>query len=225
MPADQAAGLRRRSGRQALRCIHGLFDSAESSPRLAQALHRRGWTVLLVDSCGRLFADSPTRSLFDWRQQLERGQLHRLPQSYGEGWHAPGARADEPALARAAQGYDCVVFDAGPNAASLARMPGADHAMVIEMNATHASMQRGYALLKTLSHLHGAMRVGLVGDAATCHRVRAACMQFLDARFAQAVYSATHEDGVFAELAARMAGEETGSTTRYKTGIHPNHGW
>ena len=225
MPADQAAGLRRRSGRQAPRCIHGCFDSVESAPRLAQALHRCGWTVLLVDSCGRLFADSPTCSLFDWRQQLERGQLHRLPLLYGDGWHAPGARADEPALVRVAQGYDCVVFDAGPNAASLARMPGADHAMVVEVNATHESMQRGYALLKTLSHLHGAMRVGLAGDAAACHRVHAACVQFLDAQFARAIDSAVHEDDVFAALAARMTGEETGLTTRYKTGTNPNHGW
>ena len=209
MAADQAAGLRRRSGRQAVRCIHGFFDSAESAPRLAQALHQCGWTALLVDSCGRIFADSSTRSLFDWRQQLARGQVYTLPLPYGDGWHAPGARADEPALVRVAHGYDCVVFDAGPNAANLAPMPGAAHAMVIEVKAAHESMQRGYALLKTLSHSHEVPRIGLVGDPVSCNHVRAACAHFLGPRFAQAIYSSAYEGDAFVELAVRMAGEET----------------
>jgi hypothetical protein len=225
MAADQAAGLRRRSGRHALRCIHGFFDSAESAPRLAQALHRYGWTTLLVDSCGRIFADSPTRSLFGWRQQLERGQLHMLPLSYGDGWYAPGARADEPALVRVAHDYDCVVFDAGLNAANLALMPGAIYAWVIEVNTTHESMQRGYALVKTLSHTHEAFSISLVGDPVACTHVRAACAHFLGPQLAQAICNSAYEGDAFAELAVRMAGEETSLTTRYKTGINPNHGW
>jgi hypothetical protein len=225
VPADQAAGLRRRSGRQALRCIHGFFESPQSASRLMQALHQRGWTALLVDSCGRIFADSPTRSLFDWRQQLERGQLLLQPLSQGEGWHAPGVRADEPALVRVAHGYDCVVFDAAPSTGGLALMPGAAHAMVIEVDATQESMQRGYALLKTLSPASEVSSIGLVGNADACDHVRAACAHFLDAQFAQTIYSSACEDDAFAELAVRMVGEETSLTTRYKTGKHPKYGW
>ncbi|OJW53864.1 hypothetical protein [Thiobacillus sp. 65-1402] len=212
MPADQAAGLRRRSARQPLRCIQCFFDSAQSTSRLALALHQRGWTALLVDARGRLLADAPARSLFGWRQQLERGQLHTLPLSHGDGWHAPGARADDPALAGIAQGYDAVVFDAGRD--GLALMPGAVHAVVIEVNAAHESMLRAYALLKTLSRADGVGSIGLLGAAAACDRVCAACSHFLDRRFAQAIYSAAHEDGLFAALAVRMACEEASLAAR-----------
>jgi hypothetical protein len=226
VPADQAAGLRRRSGRQALRCIHAFFDSAESAPRLLQALHQSGRTALLVDTCGRLFADSPARSLFDWRQQLQRGQLHTLPLSYGDGWHAPGVRADEPALARVAQAYDCVVFDADFDTAELALMPGAAYAFVIEVKATHESMQRSYALLKTLSRMHAAPDIELMGDPVACDHVRAACVHFLGAHFAPAVCNPAREDDAFAELAVRMTGEETSSERLVnKTGANLNHGW
>jgi hypothetical protein len=224
MLADQAAGLRRRSGHQVLRCIHGFFDSSQSASRLVQALDQRGWTALLVDAGGRIFADSPTRSLFDWRQQLQRGQLLMQPLAHGEGWHAPGVRADEPALMQIAQGYDCVVFDAG-NMDGLTLMPSAAHAMVIEVDATQESMQRGYALLKTLAAAGEVSSIGMVGDVAACNHVRAACAHFLDAQFAQTIYSSACEDDAFAELAVRMAGEETSLTTRYKTGKHPKYGW
>jgi hypothetical protein len=218
MPADQAAGLRRRSARQPVRCIHVFFGSAESSTRLAQALYQRGRTSLLVDMQGRLFADSPTRSLFDWRQQLERGQLNRLPLPFGDGWHAPGVRADEPALVGIAQHYDYIVLDEGPAVDSLVLMPAAAHAMVIEVNAMHESMQCGYALLKTLSRVPGVFGIGLWGDPVACDRIRGACAHFLGSRFARGVYSAANEDDAFAALAVRMAGEETGLTTRYITG-------
>ena len=214
MPADQAAGLRRRSARQPLRCIQCFFDSAQSTSRLALALHQRGWTALLVDARGRLLADAPARSLFGWRQQLERGQLHTLPLPHGGGWHAPGARADDPALVGIAQGYDAVVFDAGPTRDGLALMPGAAHAVVIEVNAAHESMLRAYALLKTLSRADGVRSIGLLGAAAACDRVCAVCGHFLDRRFAHAIYSAAHEDGVFAALAVRMANEEASPTAR-----------
>jgi len=148
VPADQAAGLRRRRAQQPPCCIHAFFDSAESTRRLAQALHQRGLTSLLADARGRVFADSPTRSLFDWRQQIARGQLHTLPQSYGDGWHAPGVRADEPALITFAQDYDCLLFDASLNAPDWTPLPGAAQILIIEANATHASVLQGYALLK-----------------------------------------------------------------------------
>lgn len=216
MPADQAAGLRRRSAWQPVRCIHGFFDSAGSTIRLAQALHRLGRVSLLVDMQGRLFADSPARSLFGWRQQLARGQLHTLPLPCGEGWHAPGMRADEPALLNLASGYDQVVFDDRICEAGVVLMPGAAPAVAIEVRRD--SMQRGYALLKTLSQAGGSFGIGLLGDPDACDRVRAACSHFLEQRFAQAVYSVAHEDDAFAALAIRMADEETRLTTRYKTG-------
>src|SRR5512139_98195 len=218
MPADQAEGLRRRSARQPLRCIHCFFAAAASTVRLAQALHQRGWTSLLVDTRGRVWAGSPARSLFDWRQQIARGQLHTLPMPYGDGWHAPGMRADEPALTTVAQGYDCLLLDAGPDAPDWTPLPGAAQTLILEVNATHASMLHGYALLKTLSSLGGHASAGLLGDPGACARLQAACDQFLDPSFCRSLYSVAGEDDAFAALAVRMTSEETGPTARYKTG-------
>jgi hypothetical protein len=218
MPADQAAGLRRRCALQPLRCIACFFDTAASTVRLAHALHRHGLTSLLVDTRGRVFADSPTRSLFDWRQQIARGQLHTLPLPFGDGWYAPGMQGDEPELRTLAQGYDCLLLDAGPDASEWTPLPGASHAIALEVDASHASMLQGYALLKTLSCRGGQTTVGLVGDAAACTRLQAACSAFLDPLFCRSLYSVAGEGDAFAALAVRMAGEETGLTARYKTG-------
>lgn len=152
MSADQAAGLRRRRARLSPRCLHVFFDSADSTEKLVQALHRRGLRTLLIDVQGRVYADAPARSLFDWRQQLARRQLQTLPMSYGEGWHAPGVRADEPLLAGIAQDYDILLFDERMGEVG-ARMPGAARTAIIEVAAAHESLQRAYALLKTLFHL------------------------------------------------------------------------
>lgn len=208
MQADQAAGLRRRRDQQPLRCIHCWFDSASSTTRLAKALNRRGQVSLLVDMGGRLVADSPARSLFDWRQQLDRGQLQLQAMPYGDVWHAPGVRADEPALRAAAQGYDLVLFDAVTGATEFFLMAAAAQAWIVEVQATHESMLRAYTLLKTLSHVGGAYGMGLLGDAAACDRVMNACGHFLEPGFGQTVFSVAREDDAFAELAVRMAGEE-----------------
>jgi hypothetical protein len=216
VPADQAAGLRRRRTQQPPPCIHCFFDAAESTIRLAQALHQRGWTSLLIDACGRVFADSPTRSLFGWKQQFERGQVHTLPMPYGDGWYAPGIQGDEPALLAIARGYDCVVFDASLNAPEWAPLPGAAQVIILEVNAMHASTLQGYALLKTLFSSGAASSVGLLGDAGACNQLQAACKQFLDPAFNRAVYSVAHEDDAFTALAVRMAHEETGLTARYE---------
>lgn len=216
MPADQAAGLRRRNAGQPVRGIHCFFDAPASSMRLAHALHQIGQVSLLVDMRGRLFADAPARSLFDWKQQLGRGQLNILPQACGDGWVAPGVRADAPNLHRAVQGYDCVVFDAGPIGNELALLPGTLNNVVVEVHPTGDSMPRAYSMLKTLSQAGNSLSVGLLGDAAACDRVRAACCHFLEQSFAQAIYSAAHEDDAFAALAVRMADEETHRMTRCK---------
>jgi hypothetical protein len=217
--ADQAAGLRRRRAQQPPHCIHCFFDAAESTVRLAQALHRCGWISLLIDACGRVFSEAP-RSLFGWTQQLERGQLHTLPMAYGEGWYAPGIQGDEPALMAAARGHDCVVFDACPHAPDWTPLPGAARFIILEVNATHASTLQGYALLKTLADSGGAFSVGLLGDAAACNQLLAASNRFLDPAFTRAVYSVAHEDDAFAALAVRMAHEETGLTARYQSKKH-----
>jgi hypothetical protein len=218
MPADQAAGLRRRSALQPLRRIDCFFDSHTSTVRLAHALHRCGWTSLLVDARGRVLADSPARSLFDWRQQITRGQLHTLPLPFGDGWHAPGVQGDEPALRTLAQGYDCLLLDAGADASEWTPLPGASHAIALEVVASQASMLQGYALLKTLSCHSGQTGIGLFGDAGACLRLQAACGAFLDPLFCRRVYSVAGEGDAFAALAVRMTGEETGLSARYKTG-------
>jgi len=223
MPADQAAGLRRRSTQQPVRCIHCFFDAAASSMRLVQALHQRGQVSLLVDMLGRLFADSPTRSLFKWRQQLERGQLHTLPQAFGEGWFAPGVQANDPNLHGAAQGYDYVVFDAGPIRSGLALLPDTLNTVIIEVHPVNQSTQRAYSLLKTLSGAGDRLSIGLMGDALACDQVRAACSQFIEQANTQDIYSVAHEDDGFAALAIRMESEEAHRMTRCITGINPNH--
>lgn len=214
MPADQASGLRRRSAAQPLRCIHGFFHSPDSTIRLAQALHRHGWTSLLVDTGGRVFADAPTRSLFDWRQQLTRQQLHTQAMSCGDGWHAPGLKADEPALRAIALRYDCLLFDASPDAPDWLPLPDTVQTLILEVDAAHASMLQAYRLLKTLAHRENPVGIGLLGDVAACDRLRAACQAFLGPAFGQTVHSVAHEDDAFAALAVRMAGEETGLTAR-----------
>lgn len=216
MPADQAAGLRRRSARPPLRCIHVFSPSSESAVRLAQALHRQGWTSLLLDAGGRVFADSPSRSLFDWRRQLGRGQLHLQPMSWGDGWHAPGLRADEPALRDIALRYDCLLFDASLDAPDWQPAPDAVQDLILEVGAAHASTLRAYALLKTLAHRGCPVRVDLVGDGAACDRLQSACRVFLDPAFGRRVRSLAHEDDAIAALAVRMAGEETGLTACHK---------
>ncbi len=214
MPADQAAGLRRRSAQQLASCIHCFFEAPVSTTQLMVALHQLGRVSLLVDMRGRLFADSSTRSLFDWKQQLERNQLNTLPQPYGDGWYAPGLKVDAPNLHRLLQGYDSVVFDAGPIGAELELLSGTPTNVIIEVLPTGESMQRAYSMLKTLSQAGNASSVGLLGDAATCDHVQAACCHFLEQSFTQVFYSVAHEDGAFAALAVRMADEETYRMTR-----------
>ena len=215
MRADQAAGLRRRAAhgaRQPQRSIQLFSDSPDSSLRLAHALHQTGQVLLLVDTQGRLFSASSPRSLFDWQHQLERRQLHTVPQAYGEGWYAPGVRADEPALSGMVNHYDYVMFDSGWGRTDLALLPGVAHRVVMEVRRTDQSMQHAYAVLKTLACRGGRFSVGLLGDRLACDHVRAAGCRFLEQRFAHAIFSVANEDDAFAALAVRMADEETSLT-------------
>ncbi len=148
------------------------------------------------------------RSLFDWRQQLARGHLQPQAMPHGDTWHAPGVRPDEPALRHAAEAYDFVLFDADDDAPDLCLMPGAAHALVMALQPTQASMQRAYGRMKTLAHAGVAADVGLLGDAASCDRVRMACSHFLQPGFVRAIFSAAGEVDAIAALASRMAAEE-----------------
>ena len=217
MQADQAAGLRRRKARQPLRCIHGFFESPDASTRLAHALHRLGRTILLIDLNGRLFEAAAPRSLFDWKRQLERGQLHTLPQAYGGGWVAPGMPADEAGLRDRLTGYDPVLFDAGRPDTAPGLLAGAIHDAVVEIGRSDESMRYAYALIKTLMQRGGIARIGLLGDAGACGQVQAACCHFIGQAMASVLFDAAREDAPFAALAVRMAGDETRLAARSPT--------
>lgn len=218
MAADQAEGLRRRAARQSPRIVHGFFEHPESAIRLAHALHAQGWATLLADTLGRVWPDAPARSLFGWREQIARGQLLVLPEPYGGGWRALGARGDEPELAAAVHGYDCLLLDAGPDASCWTPRPGVASTLVLELNASQAAILDGYALIKTAVSLDPRTSIGLLGDAGACARVREACGRFLGAAFGERLHSEAGEGDAFAALAVRMTSEETGRTARYKTG-------
>lgn len=214
MPADQAAGLRRRSrpagqtARRPLQFIHCLSASAGLGTRLAHALHQIGRTLLLIDTQDRLFTASSPRSLFGWKHQLERGQLHTLPQAYGEGWHAPGVRADEPALTHIASDYDHVIFDTAWGRSDLALLPGAVHRLVMDIRHPDESAREAYRVLKTLACSGVAFDASLLGDRRACDHVRAASCHFLERSVAHAMVNLAGEDDAFAALAVRMADEE-----------------
>lgn len=217
MQADQAAGLRRRKARQPLRCIHCFVESPDASTRLAHALHRLGRTILLIDLNGRLFEAAAPRNLFDWQRQLERGQLHTLPQTYGGGWVAPGMPADEAGLRDRLTGYDPVLFDAGRPDTVPGLLTGAVHDAVVEIGRNDESIRYAYALIKTLMQRGGIARIGLLGDAGACAQVQAACCRFIGQAMANVLFDAAREDAPFAALAVRMAGDETRPAARSPT--------
>lgn len=218
MLPDQAAGLRRRRGEQPLRCIHCCFGTGQSTVRLARALHGHGWTSLLVDAYGRVPADSPARSLFDWRQQLARGHLHTVPVIGGEAWQAPGLRADAPGLAQAARNYDCLLLDAPTDAPDWAAMPEASQIAVFEVQDRHASLLQTYAGIKAAVGLAEPCQVMLVGDVAACGRLLDACRVFLPPDRERLISIVASDIDAIAGLAVRMADEETGRRARYTTG-------
>lgn len=214
MPADQAAGLRRRALAQP-RCIHCVSASATASPRLAKALQGQGWHVLLVDTENRLTTQAPARSLFDWRRQLTRGQPNTLPVAYGAIWSAPGLRADAAGLAAVAWHHDCLLLDRDIRGDAWAPMPDASNLVVIETSADVTAMQYAYALIKTVFSLRESLGIILLGDVRACRRLHAAAMQFAGPVFAQTVANIAGEVDPFATLAVRMAGEEKGRRARY----------
>lgn len=208
MAADQAAGLRRRRTACAASCLHLHSSQAATARRLLAALTRQGLDTLLIDTQGRHLDHAP-RNLFDWRRQLARQQLHLHALPAGAAWHAPGVEADAAALAMLAPRYDCLVVDRPLDTASVTALPSPGHVRVLEVS--FADLKPAYRLLKTLAHQACDATVLLLGEAAACARLEAACGQFLDAAHARRIGSLAHETDAFAALAVRMAGEETGS--------------
>ncbi|TXH74433.1 hypothetical protein [Thiobacillus sp.] len=194
--------------RQPLRYIHSISNSPNSGVRLAHALYQLGRMSLLIDTRGRLFTSSSLRSLFDWRHQLERRQLHALPQAYCEAWYAPGMRADEPALPGMVGGYDDVIFDSEWDCADLALLPDVAHTVVMEIRRTDESMRKAYAVLKTLARSGVTFRIGLLGDRLACDHIQAAGCHFLGHELVHAIFNVANENDAFAALAVRMADEE-----------------
>lgn len=214
MPADQAAGLRRRSAAQPALFVTCHLDSPSASLRLAHALHGRGSKVLLVDTTGRQFAAAPTRSLFDWPHQIARRQLNTLPQPYGDGWLATGLGIDAPGLCDALAAYDCVVFDGGPLDEALTFPLRARHACVVDVDADARSLGLAYRLLKTVSRADNNTAVFLLGEAENCATVLAACRRFLEQDFIKRVNHLARDDDAFDRLAGKMTHEEKHRTMR-----------
>jgi len=225
MSVDQAAGLRRRRDASPLPAVYCFFESAAATLQLTQSLRQLGRTVLLVDTCGRLFADTSTRSLFHWQQQLARGQLLTQPTASGDGWFAPGLMAEIPVWERVALDYDHVVVDAGPPDTDLVIMPMAIRSALVTLDATVESKLRAFSLIKTLATDHQHFSVGLLGKADACDHVREACCRFLAPDLGQGIYIVAQEGDAFAALAVRMLAEEASLTTRYKTGQTLKHAW
>ena len=206
MPADQAAGLRRRRRGLAPLCIQCVGDTADGLLRVARACHRGGRSPLVVDTCGRLFAGDAPRTLFDWPRQIGQGRLLTLPLDAATGWLAPGVRADAPGLSEAVRTYDTLIFDSSPHAAA-ARLPGARQ--ILWLTVRPDTRHEIYALLKTHAAA-GPFDAILSGDSTACARVKAACARYLGAPSAGTVASIPDEDDAIAALAARMTGEEWG---------------
>lgn len=214
MPADQAAGLRRRQEGASLKIIYCVSASASCALRVARAFTRQGRCPLVIDSRDRLLGRTATQALFDWPRQIERGMVLALPLQDAAGWRAPGVRADAAGLLRATRDYDPLVFDCLPDDMAV-RVPAACEIALLTVYPE--TMQAVYALLKTRAAT-GGLEAILTGDPASCTRVREACARFLGATLAGAVSCAADENDAIATLAARMAGMAQGSPPSYRTG-------
>ena len=91
MPADQAAGLRRRSARQPLRCIHCFFDSARihasgSPRRCIGAAGPRCWST----PAGGYLPIPRHAACSTGASSSRADSCTRCRMPYGDGWYAPG---------------------------------------------------------------------------------------------------------------------------------------
>lgn len=214
MPADQAAGLRRRQTGAPRRVLHCVSDTPASALNLARALRQHGLHPLLIDSRDRTCGRAAAQTLFDWRQQIERDRLVLLPLTEATGWHAPGSRAGTPGLLHATRHFDVLVFDCTLDDVAHPSPELDERALLVVRPQTREAV---YALLKTRART-GGLASFLTGDPATGLRVREACARFLGAHCASVLDFRPDEIDAIAALAVRMAGERAGRQPRDQTG-------
>ena len=208
MRADQAAGLRRMRHAQSPTCISIFFAEPAAVFLLMQALHGHGKALLLVDTIGRQGVSARTRSLFDWRRQVEKMQLLIVPLAHGDGLSAEGAAAGEVAVIGAAGAYDIILFDAGPVGAAVNLAHGVTQHLLLQVNDDAQSLERAYALLKSLPLLGHTGDVLLSGSPGACQRLITAARHFLGEQTSSRIWTAGGDDPHFVALAARIAAEE-----------------
>jgi hypothetical protein len=212
MPVDQAAGLRRRLTQQAPRSISFFSANAQPVQGLGRAMQARGWRVLLVDITGRQFAESRTRPLFDWQQQAARQCLQALPVDGLEGLLAAGAQAGEPAIVAAANGYDCVLFDAGKiQTPHVALTPDPLQTLILHLTMASESICNAYALIKALQQTGNVASVLLWGEPMSCGRTAAAARAYLGPGAKLPVIVNAPDNDPYTALAARIATGEAGN--------------
>jgi hypothetical protein len=205
-------------------CISTFFADAASVLALMKALAGEGKNVLLVDTSGRQLAAGRTRSLFDWRRQLEQMRLQGLPLAHGDGLSAEGAAAGDGAILAAAGTYDIVLFDAGPAGPSIDLAAGVLQDLVLQLDGDSQSLEWGYAVLKSLPRAQHDGDVLLSGPASVCERLVAAARHFLGEPAAARIWTAGDDDPHFLALAARIAAEEAGRQVRREAGVPARHG-
>ncbi|MEQ1662475.1 MAG: hypothetical protein ABL877_07245 [Thiobacillus sp.] len=215
MMPDQATGLRRQAVRATAAAVVCAGTPADTAKRLSRTLCGQGLATLIVNTNRQPHAIDQPRNLFDWRVQLQRGELHPLPTDSGHVLAAPGALAGEPELVRAARAFDCVVFDAGRLDAALS--VAADHATLWLVGLSHASTLAAFALCKTLSRAGVVAQLLVWGAWRDYENLRAACEHFLPGVPVQIEFAAS-EDAAIAMLAARM----TARSSRHQVRLQDN---
>lgn len=224
MQGDQAAGLRRMRHAQSPTCISIFFTEPAAVLLLMQALNGQGKAPLLVDTIGRQGVSAGTRSLFDWRRQVEKMQLLIVPLAHGDGFSAEGAAAGEPAIVGAAGAYDVVLFDAGPVGAAVNLAYGVSQHLLLQVGDDARSLEGGYSLLKSRPLVGHTGEVLLSGSPSACQRLIAAARHFLGEQTASRIWTAGSDDPHFVALAARIAAEEAGRQARGEHGVPARHG-
>lgn len=203
MPADQAAGLRNRQRRADPRAITLIDTPADIALRLAQALIASGQKVLLIDSRGRHTATHNTHFLFGWQQQLAQQGLQTWPVAGVDVLHAPGAMAGDPAIMQASAHYHAVIFDGYKLQSEMAFAMHRQQLVVALAQAD--TLERAYALIKTLHQRQLTWRVKLIGEMVLAGRLIAAVAHFLPAQSGRLEHMNLDDDAHFRALAARIS--------------------
>lgn len=203
MPADQAAGLRNRQRHADARAVSLIDAPADVALRLAQALLATGHKVLLIDSFGRHTPTRNTHFLFGWQQQLAQQRLQTWAVAGVDVLHAPGAQAGDTAIMQASADYQTLIFDGYTLQSEMALAMHRQQLIVALAQAD--TLDRAYALIKTLHQRRLAWRVILIGEAVLANRLIAAVAHFLPAQSGRLEYMNLDADAHFRALAARIS--------------------